>query len=399
MGKTILVIGAGFAGMWAALAAERLNDRESGGIEVVLVAPESTLVIRPRLYEAGAANMTAPLGPLFAATGIRFIQGHVETIRHVDNTVDIVRRDGTRSAIVYDSLILAAGSQAHRPDIPGLREYGFNVDRIDEAVALEAHCHSLAQRPASVARDTVVVAGGGFTGIEIAAEMPARLRAILGTAASPRTIVVEQAPEIGPDLGPGPRPVILQALSDLGVACRLGVSVTAMSADRVVLSDGETIETQTAIWTAGVRASPLTAQIPGEHGRLGRLCVGPDLRASPGANIFAAGDTASAVTDDAGHRTLMSCQHALQLGRFAGHNAAAALLGLPPLPYRQQRYVTGLDLGPWGAVHTDGWDRRVVLTGAESKVRKEYVNRILIYPPPPDRATALAAAEPVSAQA
>ena len=55
----------------------------------------------------------------------------------------------------------------------------------------------------------------------------------------------------------------------------------------------------------------------------------------------------------------------------------------------------GSHLGPWGgAVHTNGWDREVVLTGAESKARKEYVNRILIYPPKADRAAAFAAANP-----
>ena len=394
MSKRILVIGAGFAGMWAALAAARLLDRDGGDIEVALVAPDPLLVVRPRLYEAEPANMTAPLGPLFEAVGVRFIQGRVEAIRPDDDAVDIVRSDGDRATVAYDSLVLAAGSQLYRPNIPGLREHAFSVDQIDEAAALEAHCQGLVQRPASDARDTIVIAGGGFTGIEIAAEMPARMRAILGHAAHPRVIVVEQAPEIGPDLGPGPRPVITQALAHLGVECRLGAGVGAISRDSVVLSSGEAIETQTTIWTAGVRASPLTAQVPGERDRLGRLCVGADLRVSPGTNIFAAGDTASAFTDDDGHRTMMSCQHALQLGRFAGHNAAAALLGLPAIPYRQVRYVTGLDLGPWGAVHTNGWDREVVLTGAESKARKEYVNRILIYPPQPDRAKALAAAEP-----
>lgn len=96
-----------------------------------------------------------------------------------------------------------------------------------------------------------------------------------------------------------------------------------------------------------------------------------------------------------GHHTLMSCQHAQNLGRSAGNNAAAILLGLPTIPYSQPRYVTGLDLGPWGAVHTTGWDRQVVLTGAESKARKVQVNSVYIYPPKANRAEAFEAANPI----
>ncbi len=82
-----------------------------------------------------------------------------------------------------------------------------------------------------------------------------------------------------------------------------------------------------------------------------------DLRLPAAREIFAAGDTACAATDGSGNHSLMSCQHALMLGRFAGHNAAADLIGQDLLPYSQERYVTCLDLGPWGAVVTAGWDR------------------------------------------
>ena len=394
MSRRILVVGAGFAGMWAALSAARLVDRHDGDIEVALVAPEPVLVMRPRLYEANAAGMIAPLGELFAVTGIRFVQGTVETIHSDTNTVDVAHADGRVSTVRYDSLILATGSQLFRPDIPGLRDFAFSIDRLTEAAALEAHCHALAQRPDTPARNTVAIGGGGFTGIEIAAEMPARLRNILGADTAIRVVLIEQASDIGPDLGPGPRPVIQQALRDLGVECRLGAGVAAIDAGSVTTSTGERIETDTVVWTAGVRASPLTAHIPGERDGMGRLLVDRTLRASATANVFAAGDTASAATDDAGHRSLMSCQHALLLGKCAGNNAAAQLLGVEPIPYSQVRYGTGLDLGPWGAVQTTGWERRIVSFGAEGKVRKRFVNGELIYPPKADRAVAFAAADP-----
>ena len=88
----------------------------------------------------------------------------------------------------------------------------------------------------------------------------------------------------------------------------------------------------------------------------------------------------------------MSCQHALRMGRFAGHNAACELLSLPLQPYRQPRYVTCLDLGASGAVFTAGWQREVRMTGAEAKELKRSINGELIYPPRGGRAALLAAA-------
>jgi NADH dehydrogenase len=103
-----------------------------------------------------------------------------------------------------------------------------------------------------------------------------------------------------------------------------------------------------------------------------------------------AGDAAAADTGD-GHRTLQSCQHAGQLGRVAGENAARDLLGLPLIPYTQLRYVTCLDLGRSGAVVTEGWERRVEKTGGEAKAMKRMINTQIIYPPANGGAEALLA--------
>ncbi|MBV9747247.1 MAG: FAD-dependent oxidoreductase, partial [Acetobacteraceae bacterium] len=158
--------------------------------------------------------------------------------------------------------------------------------------------------------------------------------------------------------------------------------------------DGTHIASKTVIWTGGLRANELAEQIPGGHDELGRLYVGPDLRVVGVDQVFATGDVAYAATDDQGNHAVMSCQHAMNLGRSAGHNAAADLLGIPTIPYNQVNYVTCLDLGPWGAVYTEGWDRHVKLVGAEAKTLKQQINTKWIYPPHPDRAEAFAAADP-----
>jgi NADH dehydrogenase len=81
------------------------------------------------------------------------------------------------------------------------------------------------------------------------------------------------------------------------------------------------------------------------------------------------------------HPTVMSCQFARPMGRFAGHNVEADLVGLPMLPLRIAWYVTVLDLGGWGALYTEGWDREVRATGAAAKATKQTINRKRIYPP------------------
>jgi NADH dehydrogenase len=295
--------------------------------------------------------------------------------------------------LLYDRLVLAAGSLGAKPDIPGLAKHGFTVDQLDDAIALDRHHKALASRPPSAARDTVVVAGGGFTGIEVATEMPSRLRANLGPKANVRVIIVDRNAAIAPAMGPHPRPLIEKALGEVGVETRLGVSVSALTESGVSLSDGQFIESATVVWAGGFRASPLTAQVPADRDRSGRLIVDPNLRVAAVPTIFATGDTAQATTDDQGHLALMSCQHANRLGACAGFNAAADLLGVALEPYRQKNYVTCLDLGPSGAVFTRGWDSKVEMSGEKAKAMKREINTQWIYPPRPNRADAFKAAE------
>src|SRR5690606_10431295 len=98
--------------------------------------------------------------------------------------------NGETGTLPFDRLVLASGSEGFRPPIPGLAEFGHSATALEDAAALDRHLHALADRPASAARNTVVVGGGGFTGLEVATEMPGRLREILGEDADVRVIIV-----------------------------------------------------------------------------------------------------------------------------------------------------------------------------------------------------------------
>ncbi|MFV9633721.1 NAD(P)/FAD-dependent oxidoreductase [Mycobacterium neumannii] len=385
----VLVAGSGFAGLWAALgAARRLDELGVRTVDVTVVSPKPYHDIRVRNYEADLTPCRIALSQLLDPVGVGHVSAEVTAIDPAAATLGTA--DG--ATLSYDRLVLAAGSRVVRPDIPGLAEFGFDVDTYDAAQKLHRHLRTLrADDPPSA---TAVVVGAGLTGVETASELPEMLADAHGPGLTPRVVLVDRNARIGSDMGESARPVIEKALRDNGVEAITGASVTAVDERSVTLSTGEVIETVTVVWCAGMRAHPLTSQLGVPLDRIGRVLVDDYLRAEGVRGVFAAGDVAAAKMDDE-HMSVMSCQHGRPMGRYAGYNVIGDLLGLPMRPLRIPWYVTVLDLGPAGAVYTEGWDRRVVSTGATAKATKRIINGERIYPPlTGDRAALLAAAAP-----
>jgi NADH dehydrogenase len=326
------------------------------------------------------------------------MEGDVAGIDLSGQTVTVTIANGQRT-LPYDRLVFALGSQLLRPNVPGLAEHGFDVDTYNGAARLNTHLQSLLSLPASAGQLTVVVVGAGLTGIEAATEMPGKLRALLAQANTMRpfrVILADHNPQVGSDMGESARPVIEEALAALGIETRLGIDIVAIGPSGVTLKSGEEIPAATVVWCAGMRANPLTQLFPVERDRFGRLPVDAFMQVNGVANVFAAGDVAWAMMDDR-HTSVMSCQHGRPMGRFAGHNVVCDLFGLPMLPLRIPWYVTVLDLGPWGAVYTEGRERNVVTKGEAAKKTKQLINCQRIYPPlTGNRQEILAAAAPVA---
>jgi NADH dehydrogenase len=387
----VLVLGSGFAGLWAALGAARRLDElgaPPGAVDVTVISERPFHDIRVRNYEADLSACRIPLSALLDPVGVGHRTAEVTGIDVSAATVHTA--DGP--ALGYDRLVLATGSRVVRPEVPGLAAFGFDVDTYDGAVALQAHIRALAGRTDDAA-GTAVVVGAGLTGIETASELPAMMSAALGF--TPRVLLVDHNPRVGSDMGESARPVIEEALGRNGVEARTGVRVVGVDDGSVALSSGDVVAAATVVWCAGMRASPLAAQLGVPCDRLGRLPVDDYLRVQGVDRVFAAGDVAVAAVDG-DHGSVMSCQHGRPMGRFAGHNVISDLLGEPMLALRIPWYVTVLDLGPAGAVYTEGWDRRVVTAGAAAKKTKQVINGERIYPPlTGDREALLAAAAPV----
>ena len=391
----ILVLGAGFAGLWAAIGAARKIDQigaAASEVEILVVDRNDYHNIRVRNYEVDLNDVTIPLADVLDPIGVNHMRAEVQAVDPSARHVTVETAVG-QQCLTYDRLVLTLGSQLVRPAIPGLAVHGYDVDTYVAAARLDAHLDELGKQAPSEGRSTVVVVGAGFTGIEVATEMPAKLdRAHL--SGQRRIVLVDPNANVGMTIGEHSRQTIHGALSALGVETRLNVSVISVLANGIKLSSGEFISAKTVVWCAGMQASPVGAAFATERDRHGRLLVDRFMRATGLRHVFAAGDVASSVIDGI-HSTVMSCQFARPMGRFAGHNVVADLFSLPMLPLQIDSYVTVLDLGAWGALYTVGWDRQVHAVGASAKMTKQIINRERIYPPRTrSRSDLLAAAAP-----
>lgn len=397
--KQIVVAGGGFAGLWSAVGAARKLDELGIGpdsVRITLVNRDAFHSIRVRNYEADLASIRVPLDDVLDPIGVAHVEGDVSEISLDAQSVAVTTPTG-RSVLRYDRLIFALGSRVVRPKIPGVAEFAFDIDTYPAAERLDSHLRALRTRALGPGAFTVVIVGAGLTGVELATEVPIRLREMqagAGGAEPVRVVLVDRHPRVGSDMGASARPVIEEALMALGVETRLGVEVAAITPSGIRFDSGEEIAAATVVWCAGMQANPLTRLFPVERDCLGRLAVDSFMRVVGVPNVFAAGDAAWTILDGQ-HASVMSCQHSRPMGRFAGHNVVCDLLGQPMLPLSIDWYVTVLDLGSWGAVYTEGWDRSVVSQGAAAKRTKQVINRERIYPPlTRDRAAILAAAAP-----
>jgi NADH dehydrogenase len=405
--KRVVVIGGGFAGLWSAAAAARARD-ELGlteAIVITLIAPDPFHAIRVRCYEADLTPVAVPLDDVLGPINVGRIEGTVTKIDASGRHLAVQGPDSSSPRTLdYDRLILAVGSVLSRPPVSGIG-LAFDVDTLSGARRLASHLGGLgrdAVGPDQTGRWTAIVVGGGLVGIELACELPARLAAArdqAGGTGPVRTVLVDRSAEVGSAMGGAAMPAIRQALAAAGVECISGTGVAAIDPAGATLSDGTYIPALTVVCATGMRANPLAEELGVARDALGRLPVDAQMRVIGVPAVFGAGDVAVAEADAAGHQTVMSCQHARPMGRFAGFNAVCDLAGRPDLCLRfaAPDYVTVLDLGGWGAVYTSGWDRgRLVADGAAAKATKRLINGSRIYPPSSrDGAEILAAAAPV----
>jgi NADH:ubiquinone reductase (H+-translocating) len=353
----IVIVGAGFAGYRTARSLQRAAR---GRAEITLLNPTDYFLYLPLLPQVAAGileprRVTVSLpGTL---PGVRLVLGEADGIDLDARTVHYTGPEGETGALSYDRLVLAAGSVNKLLPIPGVAEHAHGFRGLPEALYLRDHITRQMELAASAdnagsctARCTFVVVGAGYTGTEVAAQGQLFTEALqrahsLRKGIRPRWILLDVAPRVLPELDERLSGTADRVLRGRGVEVRMGTSVKEATADGVLLTDGEFVETRTLVWCVGVRPDPLAESL-GLPMERGRLLVEPTLQVPGRPEVFACGD-AAAVPDleNPGKYTPGTAQHAWRQGRTAADNIAASLTGGELRPYRHKDLGFAVDLG------------------------------------------------------
>lgn len=357
----ILILGGGFAGTYTALELHRRLGHSN--VEIIVVNRENFFVFYPMLPEilSGEIETEHVLTPIrLLVPGVSLYVAEIDDVNLDDRQVVI--RHGlfhdqqTTRTINYDHLVLALGGVPNTHGIPGLAEYSFDVRHLSRAFGLRNHLIDVLEQ-ADIETDpetrrrllTVVVAGGGTTGVEVAAEIRdlmtrARRHYHTLTEAEMRLVLVHGGERLIPDLPERLATYTSSLLASRGVEIQLGRHVTRVEPTRVYLDDGTEIETHTVVSSVGVQTNPLTSALPVPHDRRGRVEVDEFLRVPSRSDMWAVGDSALVIDPRSGKPYPQTAQHAIREARLVARNIAAKLRGkrLHRMNYRTRGQMVAL---------------------------------------------------------
>jgi NADH:ubiquinone reductase (H+-translocating) len=354
--RRVLIVGGGFAGMYAAM---EMAPLVRAGHRVTLVSSENFMQYQPFLPEVASGTIdpravVVPLRPVLKHVEVEV--GEVVSIDHAARRAEVRIPDGATVGFDYDILVLTAGSWSHVLPIPGLAEQGIGFKTVQEAIYLRNHVLSrldVAEETTDPARRraalTFVFVGGGFAGIEAIGELEDLARDAMRTypaehRSQMRWVVVEAAGRILPELPEDLAAYAQERLRERGIEVLLGTRLESADGGTIRLSDGQVFPADTLVWTAGVKPSPLAAMTGLPLNEHGRVEVDAELRVVGVADAWAAGDIAAVPDITTGGLAPPTAQHALREGRRLGRNVVASILGgeIEPFVWRNLGGVCSL---------------------------------------------------------
>ena len=345
----VVIVGAGFGGLAAAQALRKAS------VDVTLIDKRNHHLFQPLLYQVA----TAALSPADIAAPIRAILARNRNTRVLLDRVEGVDAGarqvllGSGGRVDYDWLVLATGARHSYFGRDDWAAHAPGIKTIDDATAVRRKV-LLALERAETETDhgrrkallTFVVIGGGPTGVEMAGAIAELARKSVSrdfrsiTPHCSRVILIEGGPRLLPSFPEGLSAKAKAQIERLGVEVHLDARVTGIADDHVRIGD-EVIPAFTAIWAAGVQASPAARWLGALCDRAGRVLVGKDLRVPGHETIFVIGDTAALPTPLPGIAPV-----AKQQGRYV----ASAILGRAAQPFRYRDYGNLATIGRRSAV-------------------------------------------------
>jgi NADH dehydrogenase len=357
--KNIVVIGAGYGGITAALRLSNLF-RSSLEYRVVLIDRYPFHTLKTQLHEAAVhkSEVTIDVGRIIRKHNISFQLGVVKALDLVHQAVHL-----EEARIPYEYLVLAIGSQANFYNIPGLEENALPLQTASDAQRIyeriSTMCAGAAAEPDSLRRREMlrfVIGGGGLSGIEMAGELVDHLVASALNygvdSGNPEVIVVEGSDEILPASDPKLRQSTRQRLLSMGITVLTHTRVVGVSPEEVVLSSGERLRSRTLVWTGGIRVSEIARESGFAIGESGRILVNEYLQSITSPNVYAIGDNALAINPATKKPVPAAAQFALQQGRLVAENLFNVVRGQQQRQYRPKVWGEVISLGRHLAV---GW--------------------------------------------
>jgi NADH:quinone reductase (non-electrogenic) len=360
----IVIVGCGFGGLFAARALRRTPA------DVLVIDRNNYHLFQPLLYQVASAA----LAPADIAQPIRTILRYQQNARVMLARVDAVdlatrRVSAAGAAIGYDYLVLAPGAVDNYFGHEEWRHLAPGMKAVEEATFIRSRLLRSFERAeleadpgARAAHLTFIIVGAGPTGVELAGaikelavDVIPRDYRIVDTRMA-RVILIEAGPRVLPALHPDSSARALAQLRTLNVEVRLGTPVTRVLPDGVEIG-GERLRSCNVIWTAGVRAAPLTASLGAPLGPGGRVKVAPDCSLPGHPEVFVIGDAAWLVDSASGLAVPGVSQGALQMGRYVARVIDAELLG------KRSERERGFHYRDWGSMATVGKSRAVVELG------------------------------------
>ncbi|WP_344821752.1 NAD(P)/FAD-dependent oxidoreductase [Actinocorallia longicatena] len=351
MTKRILIVGGGYVGLYTALKLQRKlrGPLKRGEYKITVVEPESYMTYQPFLPEAAAGNLeprhvVVPLRKVLKRCEV--ITGRVTGIEQAAKTATVQVTATEFREISYEVLVVAVGSISRTLPIPGLAEHGVGFKTVEEAILLRNQVLGHLDRAAATLDPeerrrslTFVVVGGGFAGVEALAEMEDMTKDALKLypelTDKPRWVMVEATEKILPEVGPELGVYTVERLRERGIEVYLNTRLESAEKCHIVLSNGESFDAATLVWTAGVKPHPLLQKTDLPLDDKGRLKATAELTVEGHPLVFAAGDNA-AVPDltKPGEFTAPNAQHAVRQASTLAGNVHAALHGKGLKPYK-----------------------------------------------------------------
>ena len=345
----ILILGGGFAGAYTALHLEK-RLRHTPEVEVDLVARENFLVFTPMLHEVAGSdlNLTDIVPPL--RKFLRRTRTAVVDVRAIDlakKQVSVFHEmSGRTLELPYDHLVLALGAVTNFYRIPGLEEHALSMKTLGDAIVVRNRAIELLGVAENAVHEnlrraalTVVVAGGGFAGVETIGAVNDLMREVMKfyptlTRDMLRLVLVDHGEHLLPELGASLGHYAEKQLAKRGVDVRLKTGVTGYDGKEVALDDGTKIPANTLIWTAGITPPPLLGTLPCQLQR-GRILANDCLQVPDWPGVWALGDCAL-VPDpfNPGKFYPPTAQHAIRQAAVLADNIVAALRGQPARPFK-----------------------------------------------------------------